>query len=212
MLTLYTVCAVAAGAVLVLQFVLALIGLDHDGDLSGAGHGDLGDAGYGGDISDGHGVDTATDGGGAHHHAIDAHDSSWFFRLVSLRSLVAALAFFGLGGGLSTSAGFSQPMAFSVAVGVGVAAMALVAWIMQLLMNLREEGTAYIQNAIGQPASVYLKIPARRTGTGKITVAVQNRSVEYEAVTDGEELPMGSQVIVADVINENTVRVERNAE
>jgi len=212
MLTLYTVCAVAAGAVLVLQFVLALIGLDHDGGLADAGHGDVGDLGHDVDFSGAHAGDTAVDDGGAHQHAIDAHDSSWFFRLVSLRSMEAALAFFGLGGGLSTSAGLSQPMAFSVAVGAGVAAMVLVAWIMQLLMNLREEGTAYIQNAVGQPAAVYLKIPARRSGAGKVTVAVQNRSVEYEAITDGDELPMGSRVVVADVINENTVRVERNEE
>jgi len=81
---------------------------------------------------------------------------------------------------------------------------------MHLFMTLHAEGTVCIENALGMPATVYLTIPGHRAGAGKITVAVQNRSMEYEAFTEEEEaIPTGFDVIVTGIVNETTVEVKR---
>lgn len=193
MFTLYAMCAVVGGIMLVIQFILALIGLDHHGMMDGSGHMDV----HTGDV---HGAD---------HHGGDTHDSSWFFKLVSFRSMVAAITFFGLGGGLGMSAGLPSFFAFSLALAAGVVAMILVAWVMHLFITLHAEGTVRIENALGMPATVYLTIPGKRAGAGKVTVAVQNRSMEYEAFTDEEDaIPTGSDVIVTGIVNASTVEVK----
>lgn len=200
MLLFYAICAVAGGTILVAQFVLSLIGLDQHGGLGEVSHGDgLGDLGHGD-------MDTNLHDGQGH---FDAHDSSWFFRLMSFRSVVAALAFFGLGGGLGTSLEMSPYSAFVLAVSAGVVAMLLVAWVFHLLMNLREEGTMRIGEAVGQPGTVYLSIPAGHAGAGKVTVTVQECSVELEALTSGEALPTGTPVVVTGVVNDRIVEVMR---
>jgi hypothetical protein len=200
MLLFYTVCAVVGGTILVVQFVLSLVGMEQDSGWSGDVHdGPVGDAGHG-DIG-------PTDDAG--HGHFDAHDSSWFFRLLSFRSVIAALAFFGLGGGLGTSLEFSPYSAFVLAVSAGVVAMLLVAWVFRLLMTLREEGTLRIGAAVGQPGTVYLNIPGRRAGAGKVTVTVQNQSLEFEALTNEEGLLTGTPVIVTGVVNDHTLEVMR---
>lgn len=192
MMSVYMICAVAGGILLVIQFVLALIGLDH--------HGALGDAMHGG-----HGDFHASD----HHGGGDGHDSSWFFKLVSFRSMVAALTFFGLGGGLAASAGMPGLLVFGVALVSGLLAMTVVAWVLHLFMSLHDEGTVCIENALGAAAVVYLTIPPKREGAGKVTVTIQNRSMEYEAFTETEEaIHTGSAVVITGIVNENAVEVK----
>ncbi len=198
MLTVYLICAVVGGTLLVLQLVLSLSGLGHDGDLN-LDH----DSFSGEHVGADHGGPGYTD-----HEHFDTHDSSWFFRLMSFRALVAAITFFGLGGGISVHAGLAVPLSFTAAVGMGVAAMFIVAWIMNFFMSLHEDGTAHMEYAIGQPASVYLTVPENESGTGKVTVTVQNRSMEYLAVTEGEAIPTGGQAVITDIVNDNTVRVK----
>lgn len=209
MLTLYTICAVVGGIILVIQFLMTAIGLaDHD-LLSGGG--DVHDSGFGGD----HGGDLLSDShsalGGDHdmHGAHDMHDSSWFFQFISIRSLVAAITFFGVCGGLASSAGFPSVLSLPVALGGGVAAMVIVAWLMQLLMTMREDGTMHIERAIGQPATVYLPVPGKRSGMGKVMVNMPERSIECNALTDEEDLATGAEVQVADIVDGNTVLVAR---
>lgn len=195
MLTLYAVCAVAGGVILVIQLALALWGTDFGGGV---------DDGGGGIDNGGGGIDD-----GAHDHHFDAHDSTWHFRLVSFRSLIAAITFFGLGGGLGASAGLASFSAFMLALSAGVAAMVVVAWMFHLFLSLRDEGTVHIENALGQSATVYLRIPGKRGGMGKVSVAVQQRTMEYEALTDEDEIAAGSPVLITGIINDHTVEVKR---
>ncbi len=188
MLTLYAVCAVAGGVILVIQLALTLWGVDFSEDVHDGGGG----------------MDDVAD-----DHHFDAHDSTWHFRLVSFRSLIAAITFFGLGGGLGASAGLNSFSAFMLALSAGVVAMVIVAWMFHLFLSLKEEGNVRIENALGQSATVYLRIPGKRGGVGKVSVAVQQRIMEYEALTDEEEIPTGSPVTITGIINDHTVEVKR---
>jgi len=190
---LYLVCAVLGGTVMIVQFVMMLIGIGGDHDVSGDGH----DAGLG----DHH-------GGVDHHGHDDAHGSSWFFGVLTLRSLTAALAFFGLAGLAALQRDIGEPLRFLVGVAAGVAALFLVAWVMRSLSKLRSEGTVRLDRAVGATGTVYLTIPGAKAGAGKVTVNVQNRSMEFQAVTSqASELPTGAKVKIVSVVSPGTVEV-----
>ena len=86
--------------------------------------------------------------------------------------------------------------------------MVAVYWMMQGLRQLRAEGTVRIHRAVGRHGNVYLRIPANRSGSGKIQFNLQNRTMEYLAVTAGPELPTGSKVVVVGVVNPTTLEVQ----
>jgi hypothetical protein len=124
-----------------------------------------------------------------------------------VRTVVAGLTFFGLGG-LGANASGAQPLgSLTVAAVSGLAALYIVGWAMRTLMRLRSDGTVRIENTVGQTAVVYLTIPGHRAGKGKITVTVQSRTMEYEAETEHETLPTGAMVKIAAVSGPETVEV-----
>ena len=194
MVMVYLVCAVAGSAILICQLVLMLVGVGGDHDVGGhdvVGH----------DFGGHDAVHTDASAHGA------PHDASWFFKLLSFRAMVAALAFFGFGGWAADAGGLSAYSAFVSAVAAGAIATVVVAWLMRLLVGLQSEGTVRIERAVGMAGAVYLSIPARREGAGKVTVRLQNRTMEYQAMTPGEALTTGTPVVVTDVIGPGTVEV-----
>jgi membrane protein implicated in regulation of membrane protease activity len=186
---LFILCAVIGGTILVCQFVLTLVGFGHD----------VGDLAH--DIS----VDVHTDAP-ADVHSDDAHvdgnesgqhGSSWLFGVISFRTLVAASAFFGLAGLASESAGYHLPMQLLIATGSGAGAMFAVHYLVKQLGRLNQDQTLRVHRALGQVGTVYIPIPAQKGSSGKIQLALQNRIVEYEAITSGDEkLTTGAKVRV----------------
>jgi hypothetical protein len=193
---IYNVCAVLGGTLLLCQFLLSLLGLGHHHDIGG------------GEVS--HDVDHGHDMGGHHGESHDAdHDaqSSWFVGLLTFRTIVAALVFFGLAGKAAAAASLDPGTTLFVALAAGTGALFLVAWMMKALYRLRDEGTVRIDRAVGRTGTVYLTIPANKSGLGKVHLNVQNRTVEYQAVTAHQALPTGTPVVVQAVINSDTVEV-----
>jgi membrane protein implicated in regulation of membrane protease activity len=194
----YLVCFLVGGTVMVCQFLLSLFGLGGHHDV-GDGH-DVGHDFHAGDH------DTAHD---AHGHD-QLHDAAqnWFVGVLTFRTITAALTFFGLGG-LATvksemlGAGWSA----AVAAAAGLGALFLVAWIMRSLSRLQSEGTARIERAVGQSGTVYLTVPGNKTGLGKVQLNLQNRTVEYQAVTPQQTLPTGTKIVVTAVVGKDTVEV-----
>lgn len=193
MQTAFLICAVVGGVIFILQLALSIMGLgDMDGgDVDGGGDFDA-DAG-----ADGHGADGA-----------DHDDSSMFFGLLSFRSLVAAVTFFGIGGLAADAAVLPPWTSFGIALATGFASMWLVALMMQSLHKLRAEGTVDIKGSVGKSAQVYLKIPADNNGVGKVTIEIQGRTVEFAARTPhNEEIATGANVTVLRVVDQETVEV-----
>ena len=86
-----------------------------------------------------------------------------------------------------------------------------VAWIMRHLYRLKSDGTVRIERTLGQPASVYLSIPPKGNGTGKVTATLQGRTVEYVAMNASDEaISTGSEVVVTRVVGPGTVEVDRS--
>jgi membrane protein implicated in regulation of membrane protease activity len=133
---------------------------------------------------------------------------SWFVGVLTVRTVVAGLTFFGLAGLAANASGAHPAGSLAVAGAAGITALYVVAWIMKSLYRLRADGTVRIHNALGQTGAVYLTIPARKTGRGKVTVTLQNRTMEYEAETDQSEIPTGATVRVVAVVDSETLAVE----
>ncbi|MFN4257809.1 MAG: hypothetical protein ACK4RK_00795 [Gemmataceae bacterium] len=188
--TVYLICAILGGTILVGQFLLSVLGVggDHDG----------GDA----SVGDTHDIHTSD---GHDHHG--AGHGGWFVGVLTFRTVVAALTFFGLIGMMGSTSAWSSPVTFVLAVAAGAGAMFLVAWVMKSLHQLRSDGTVRIERTVGEPGTVYLRIPGHREGVGKVTVSVQNRSVEFQAVTNHDALPTGAKIIVVGVVNSDTLEV-----
>jgi hypothetical protein len=183
MTTFLLVCALIGGGVVVLQLVLGLLGLDHD-DVPHDVHVH---------VHVGHSADAA-------HHGL---------HLTSLRALAAGLAFFGLTGYGLLRAGWSAGGAVALALVAGAVAVVVVAVLMRLLLRLESDGAVRIENALWQPATVYVPIPGAKAGAGKVTISLQGRLVEYQAVTSEPALPTGAAVTVVDVVSSDTLEVVR---
>lgn len=187
---LFLWCAVLAGSVFLIQSLLAVMGFGLD-EL------DIPD-----DIPD-----DLPDGGDS--FSAD-HGSTWLFGVISFRTIIAALTFFGLAGLATESAGATAPVSLTVAIVVGLAAMYSVYWLMKVMMGLGQDGSIRIENSIGLTGTVYIPIPGENAGTGKIQMKLQNRIVEYAAqTTERERLSTGTQVRIVEVLSPTTLQVAR---
>jgi hypothetical protein len=184
--TFYLICAALGGTILVLQVVAGMFGIGGE-----------------------HDTDTDTDTDTDHDAGVDGdHDGNWLFGALSVRTAAAALTFFGLGGLTAEYYGASEPASMGVAIGSAAAAFYAVAFLIRSLMGLKADGTVRIDRTIGSTGSVYLRIPGSKSGLGKVHLAVQKRTVEFQAMTAGPELPTGAPVRVVAVVNSDTVEVE----
>ena len=210
MFTIFVVCAAVGGTILVCQMLLTVLGFAGDAmdvdvadDVGAPGDLDLGGDVDVGDIDVGTDIDADVDAGGE-----AGHGSSWLFGVLSFRTLVAAVTFFGLGGWTAVAAGFNPVAQMVIALGAGLAAMYGVYRLMRLFYSLKAEGTVRIGHTVGRHGTVYLRIPGGRSGTGKVQLSVQKRTMEYLAMTPGEALPTGAKVRVVSVVTSDTVEVE----
>jgi hypothetical protein len=203
MTTFFLICAIVGGTVLVCQFVMTVIGL--------GGHHDFGDGHV--EVPHDVGHDFGEDAGHAEadgHDGEDGHDNStWFFKIITFRTIVAAVTFFGLTGMAANASGLDPWQTIAAAIGAGAAAMFGVHWLMLQIERLNADGTVRINESVGMTGIVYLKVPGRNAGAGKIQINLQDRTVELQAFTSGEEIPTGANVVVLSVVGPDSVAVER---
>lgn len=208
MTAVFLFCALVGGTIMLCQFALTLLGLGGH-DLVEAGHGGL-------DLAHDAGPDVAHDVSADDSAAGDAqgddgahqHSSTWLFGVITFRTMVAAITFFGLAGMAANSADVSPINQVLVGLAFGIGAMYAVHWLMSLMYRLGEDNTVRINRAVGREGTVYLPIPADKTGHGKIQLCLQGRMTEYEAVTEEpDNLPTGARVVVVGVVGGHVLRV-----
>lgn len=200
MTTLFLLCAVVGGTILICQFVLTVVGLggEHGLDLShDVAHDFATDSGHaaGGDQDSG-------------HDAGHQHGSSWVFAAISFRTLVAAITFFGLIGSAAQQAQQPVGVQLLLAIAAGIGAMYGVHWLIRSIGRLGQDATLRVKSALGQEGTVYVPIAGDNGQAGKIQLKVQNRLVEFEAVTGIQELlATGTKVRVVGMTG-NVLEVE----
>jgi len=203
--------AIPSSLLLVIQTVLLAIGaahgagadmsLDNPSDVSGL---DLQDCDVHGDIhGDVHG-DVHDVHGGGHSHEFGIAS------LFTLQGVTSFFCVFGWVGALLVGGGVPAVIAAPVAFALGFLAMYGIAKLIRLSAKLAYDGTLNINSLLGENGTVYLKIPPKGEGQGKVTVQTGERFVELEAVSEDEaEIPSNTLIRVVDVLGGNVLVVER---
>jgi len=231
------VVSVTSTIILVIQTILAIIGIAGnnnaelgDNDIGGDSGGDIDiadDIDVDVDISvdsvdtiDSLDVDSDVDIDGdigdiGEHVDSDGHSrgpnlDSHGLRIFTVRGIMAFLMVGSWVGFLLSKAGINEFIATLFAFASGVATLILMAKMMQGLMGLQADGTIKVKNALGQIGQVYIRIPADENQKGKVTVTIQERLCEFEAVTEkGEIIKTGEMVYVTDIKAGNVLVVEK---
>lgn len=187
--------AIPATLILCIQTVLLLFGLGAGGD------GELDSDTSGLDTGDGTAPDLdapdtdvpdSWDGEGGHDLA---HDPG--LRIFTIRGLVAFFSVFGWAGLALSRSGVPGGVSTLIAFLLGLGAMVVLALMLRGALGLQSDGTMDLKNALGLCGTVYLTVPPRRQGTGKITLVLQGQLGEFEALTDEPEpLKTGQSVQV----------------
>ena len=216
--------AVPATLILLIQLVMLLAGLGGGGDAATDGadaDGGDWDAGLDGDLDaggadlDGNGLPDSVDMDDLHDGAGDGsaevHQGIFSgLNILTVRGVVAFLTLFGWSGLWLSKLGLHPLLAAFLAIQIGVIGMVGVALILSRAIRLQYDGTLDLRNAVGRAGTVYLTVPARRGGCGKVNVLVQEQLREFEAVTEeAEPIPTGEKVLVTGLAGEDTLLVSR---
>lgn len=189
--------AIPSSLLLLLQMLLSMMGGHHDtgvefSDTSGID--DL-DIDFDSDVNH---TDFIADGSNPADFAT--------LKLLTLQTIVTFLAVFGWVSIICISSGLNNLVSIIIGAIFGFFIMILVAKMVQMSSKLTENGTLNLKNAIGETATVYLTIPSKNDGIGKITMQLQGRFCELDAVNAGEKiLQTGKQVLVTDVVGDMLV-------
>ena len=129
------------------------------------------------------------------------------FGIISFKTIIAFATFFGWGGVVSLAQGFSPAKSLMIAFLAGFLAMVALAYVLSQLLKLQESGTIDVYDAIRREGEVYLRIPEAAEGKGKIHVEIDNKLMEFDAISDGESIPTGARIKIKDILNENVMLV-----
>lgn len=194
---------IPATLILVIQTILMLIGFGEGGadtaDISDVSGLDMDVS----DIPDDIDIDIDID-----TEAFDAESLSDVsaLRLFTLQTVIAFFTVFGWSSIVSLQAGGKLLLSLGIGIALGVLAMFLLAKLAQFSTKLAENGTQDIRNALGETATVYLPIPPRNVGHGKVTFTLQGTFTEYDAITLEEEaLTVGTVVRIIDLRGDTLV-------
>jgi hypothetical protein len=155
--------AIPMSVVMLLQLVLMIIGI-----------------GFGSDPDADYDSDGADDGGN------DGGSNPDVARIFTIRGIVAFFALGGWAGLAALTAGIPVIWSIQISLLSGAAAMLLASVVIKLALRMQSSGNLNLSNALSQTADVYITIPPARSEKGKVTMILQERFVELDAVTDSE--------------------------
>ncbi len=137
----------------------------------------------------------------------DALDGSGFSDMLSVKNAINFLLGFGWAGVCLYDTISSSILLGIVAVLFGLSFVVAFIYLLKKVMKLESNGAFDINEAEGKTCSVYLRIPANRSGTGKVQISFDGSVQELDAVTDGDMIPTGTKVVVMEILNNNILLV-----
>ena len=140
----------------------------------------------------------------------DADTGDGGLTLFSVRGIAGMFCIAGWSGIVFIDLGLPSATAIVLALLCGAAALFGIAYLMKAVLKLQSNGTIQLGSAVGKTGQVYIPIPPKGTGRGKINIVVQDRYVELDAVTDSDDtLRTGETVRVISTDEMGLVMVER---
>lgn len=138
----------------------------------------------------------------------DTMDLGNGINLFSVKNFINFFMGFGWGG-ICLADSISNPFLLTLAAAVvGILFVMIFVYIYTKTRKLETNGAFQIKDCLGQTAQVYLRIPAGRSGKGKVQLS-QNGSVhEIDAITDEDEIASGTTVKVVEILDGGILKVE----
>lgn len=154
------------------------------------------------------GTDTDVDAGPM-DGSVDSMEDGALSGVFSFRNLINFLLGYGWAGVLLHDSIDKGWLLQLVAIVVGLAFVLAFVFMFRQVMKLSHDGSFKMQEAIGLKADVYLRIPAARSGRGKIQVSVKGSTHEIDAMTDNDtEIATGGQVQIVEVLGDDLLLVK----
>ena len=129
--------------------------------------------------------------------------------LFSIRGVSAMLAVTGWCTVAFIEGGLDQLPAILISVVLGILTLFGIAYLMKMVYRLQSSGNIEVGNAVGKVAQVYIPIAANAAKSGKVTITIQEKYCEMDAITTASEtLKTGSYVRVVSVDEAGMLLVE----
>lgn len=191
--------AVTATVIMVLFIILMLIGFDNS-EFDG-----VDDLGMDMDVD----VDVDVDG-----FDIDSINDEPLSSIGGLKifTIRGTLAFLSMGSWVTMLlVDYMHPLlATLIGAVVGLISAFLLALALKKAMKLESSGNIDYRKAIGKPAMVYLRVPKENNGKGKVNLILEDRFIEVNAITKGDEdLLVNQEVMTIGVYDMTTLIVEK---
>lgn len=146
------------------------------------------------------GLDTDFDGD------IDGLDTHFHF--FSFRNLVQFLLGFSWTGISFYDTIQNQLGLITLSIAVGCLFVYLFFIIIKQIQKLEEDNSFSLPDTLNKTAEVYLKIPANKTGKGKIMISVRGAFHELDAMTEVDAIASGATVVVTAIENNSVIIVK----
>lgn len=183
--------AIPSTLILLLQTIMTLCGFGHEG-------GDM-------NVSDTSGIDFDMDMPDDISFDTDIGDGSPVSDLGSMhfftmQGIVAFFCIFGWTSIIILHGGGSGTVSVLVGLVFGFIAMFAVAKVMQISAKMTQSGTLDMRNTLGETGRVYLTVPPKGRGTGKVNITVQGRFMEFDALNSSDTaIQTGENIRVIDI-------------
>ena len=129
-------------------------------------------------------------------------------KLFSIRGIFGFLAVGGWVALLCSSLGLEIWASALIGVAAGLVTAILIALFYKWMEHMENDGNIDIRSAVGKNGTVYIPVPGKGKGKGKVTVTMEDRIVEYDAVTEEPEtISTNASVEVTAVRDETTIVV-----
>ena len=138
----------------------------------------------------------------------DTMDLGGGISLFSIKNFINFIVGFGWAGVCLDGIIESKWVLCFVAFIVGVAFVLMFFFIKKQTKKLEHNGAFNIEDSIGQTVDVYLHIPEKKSGKGKVQVSLNGSIHEFGAMTEGESISSGQKVKILSVIDKTTLLVQ----
>lgn len=129
--------------------------------------------------------------------------------LFSVRGIVTMLAVTGWCAVAFIESGLHQILSVVISIVLGFLALVGMAYLMRAIYRLQASGNIDVGNAIGKVAQVYIPVSGNAEKSGKVTLTLQEKYCEFDAITTAEQtLRTGTYVRVVAVNEAGVLLVE----
>jgi len=130
-------------------------------------------------------------------------------QLFSFRNLINFLLGFSWAGISFYDIISNKTLLLLISIICGIIFIVIFFYIIKQIQKLAEDNTFKIEKTINKTAQVYISIPEKKTGTGKIQITVNGAFHELDAITENEKIDSGTLVRVVKILNDNLLLVNK---